>query len=1327
MAELKKKIAERESLKNNSIESREPSPALSHGHEDPTPPPPPPMHPPAPLDNGNTSYKPAAPAAAIQVLQQQQQQLDQHLDQQGISGNNNKRQKIENNPFSPGHQANTNSVSVRGGEDPMRALPKPSNPCYPGLPPWCAPTTTTSAAAPAPIVSGQQQQFQLPDPSKNPIRVALTQPQLDAALLEIQHEKQQTLARRDGLVQLLQEADRAYETLCAQEYTLIVQNTGLEGLLQQQQWQPPPPPLPPLLPTPLPPPPAGEAPLAVTAGNITATKITDKINNKNNRQPPPPPPIQPPPGSMAPPLLPLPLSPPLPLARNVKTGNNKKTRKIELVDVVDLAHEEEKVQEIPPPPPAEVQQQAQPPPRPLIEASAPPSVPQKEVFIPEYDAVSRSLLKLQHNDSFIKRANLARSTRPFTTLLLSPSNITLDPTVPTLDIPRSFLGYSFDLGGYYLRPQGRFINALKKQEGELLPPIVDNKLTAVDKKNDLLTVNLAVASAQQTYSSILLKNKSGNCEAMCFSNSDCGAAEQSKARTAATEHFLKIMKSGLEKKPNSHLLWPFFLQAYLSQPSINAFQARAMIDTAARLAPGYTTWLAAAAKAPTAISAAVVLHRGAVTLVQSDKKNARKAKLSGTVLDLVLRAVRCTSAQDCAASAAPTAPVVSTLCQWHASWCSPPWPLPPSTEPASPLVLHPEQRELILHSLQPHAIMLCMLWSSLAFAAAYDRLPTPVEHRLGEQQQAIGLEWPFSIPTQRLHFVASALEQGLQALRITPAVYYKYIEHLEDSEYVPKYSDPIEMARSCYVDTIRRFGHRSRNQRPLYFPGDPVVKSPNTLDTAFGRKLRANGKPLPENGVSDSHGQDSTPIKEISSSSFPSPSGVVPKSVDRVLVASSHSKAAEVLAREDHEWPCGGDVALALSQACSVIERNLGSDDKKKEKNEEDTKPRGGAGGGSRGDVKGVLPSSLDKEGRNKFENDNGSDMEISFKDEDDQEGGEDQEEGKQRGTRTSGHQQNRNMLRRSFWVNQAKVLINPAATTPILPKSPSQLQWPPVEPRWLRGGAAGHLPLALEAGRSNSPDYLQVGALVSKIKDLPGKALLPVYEELQYRRRLNGTPAAAEICVALLRRAIHLAAADGAKEDEGGDGDGDASLQPGEDTVKERHRQQQEEEKLNGKKARRGGGSEDNPDEIYIAATAANVPASASVPASVPASSLLMSSLPATATPTRKEESFKDVSFTLNFSDLKVASQNGSLSKSPLVSWALPAAAGALVSSTPPAAASLWLEAIHLTALLSTASARELLEAAVAVHPLNSVLKEAGEAVVRDVEEGMGTASLIH
>ena len=84
----------------------------------------------------------------------------------------------------------------------------------------------------------------------------------------------------------------------------------------------------------------------------------------------------------------------------------------------------------------------------------------------------------------------------------------------------------------------------------------------------------------------------------------------------------------------------------------------------------------------------------------------------------------------------------------------------------------------------------------------------------------------------------------------------------------------------------------------------------------------------------------------------------------------------------------------------------------------------------------------------------------------------------------------------------------------------------------------------------------------------------------------------------------------------------------------------------------------------------------------------------------------------------LKEASQKGYLSNSPLVSWALPIAAGALMSSTPPAAASLWLEAIQLTSLVSATSAWELLEAAIAVHPLNGELKMNGETAATEAEK---------
>ncbi|KAL4515845.1 hypothetical protein Ndes2526A_g00549 [Nannochloris sp. 'desiccata'] len=1334
MAELKKKIAERESLKNSSTYSREHSPALSHGHEEPTqppqplPPPPLPPRPPPPEENTHPSYKAAAAAAAAELLQQQQQQRI------GGNNNNNKRQKIGNTPVNPGYQPTTSGLLVQGGEDPMSPLPKPNNTFLPGGgggvdggPPRPVATnkTTTTVPVPVSVVFGHQRQFQLPNATGGTNRAVLPQPQLDAALRDIQREKQQTLARRDGLVQLLQEADRTYETLCAQEYALIVQNTGLEGLLQQQQWQPPPPPPPPLLlPAPValprPRPPAGGEPLAAATGNNTSTRITDNKNNKtnNNKQPPPPPP--PPAHPLeGPATLLLPLQ--LPLAGNDNAGGkNNKKRKIDHVDVVDLVTEEEEVHEEPPaiPPAPVLHPQASPPPPPpppLLEASSSPSAPLEEGFIPEYDAVSQSLLKLEPNDSFIRRANRARSTRPFTSLLLSPANISIYSSLSTLDIARSLLGYSLELGGYYLRPQGRFINLLRKEEGACIPLIVENNLTNVDKENDLLPVNLALASAQRTYKSIILQGTNGNSGAIDSSKSSSNAAEQLKARGAATEEILKVLKAGVEKKPTSQLLWPIFLQAYLSQPSISASQARAMIDTAAGLAPGYTTWLAAAAKAPTAISAAVILHRGAVTLVQSDLKNARKAKLAGIVLDLTLRAVRavcCTNPRSVpppAASgggdaAAPTAPEVSILCQWHAAWCSPPWsplPSPPSTETAGPLLLHPEQRQVILNSLQPHAIMLCMLWSSLAFAAAYHRLPTPVEHRLGEQQQAIGLEWPFPIPFWRLHFVASALEQGLQALRITPAVYYKYVEHLEDAMYVPKYGDPIDIARSSFVDTIRRFAHRTRNQRPLYFPGD-VVKNPNKLNTALVWKFSVDGKPLPGSGVFDTTcGPHSPPINGVSPASFSSSAAGVPTSVDRVLVASSRAQAAEVLAREDHGWPCGGDVGLALFQASNLKRHDENYTTGGKVENLRD----GGGGGGV------LPPTSLHREGRKKSKDGNGSDMDISSEEDQDQE----EREMMQQSSAGGGQHAINNLFSKSFWENQAKILVNPAATAPALPRSPSQLQWPPVEMQWVRGGAGGHLPLALEAAEKGSTlDYVQIGALVSSIKNIPAEALLPIYEEVQCRRRLNGTPAAAEICVALLRRAEELAAA-GAEAAEGpkGDehGDGDATPQPGDDA--KQHQEEQQGQKKRRKKTRKGGGCEKN-NILNSGTTNKTARASAS------GFSLLMSALPATRTPTLKSFT-KNGSPTLSLSLLKEASQKGYLSKSPLVSWALPAAAGALVSSTPPAAASLWLEAIRLTALLSTTSARELLEAAVAVHPLNSVLKEAGEAVAKRTPRGGG------
>jgi len=1329
MAELKKKIAERESLKiSSSACSREHSPALSHGHEEPTQLPPPPPRNPPPPENEHASFKPAAPAAgaANQPPPPQQQQ-------QGIVGDNNNCQQIENNPGNPPtYQPNTGYTFVRGGvgeEDFIRPRLNSDNTHVPGFrvndgsgPPWPVVTTTTTTTTPAPVVSGQQL-IQSPNSIDFHKRVVLTQSQFEAALLDIRRKKQQALDCRDGIAHLLQEAERAYETLCTEEYTLVVQNNGLEGLLQHQQWQPPP-----TLPLPLPLPVAGGAPLAATAaaaGNIS-TKIDDSNTTNtnttiiNNNQPPPPPPV---PGSLS---LPSPAQ--LPLSR---------------VEMVDLLHKEDTMHEIPPPPPPPlppspppppstvgggVQQQEAPPPPPPLEASPLPRLPEKEGnFIPEYHAVSQSLVTMHDNDSFIKRVNLTRSTRPFTTLLLSPATLTLDPGAPTLDaIARSLLGYSFDFGGYYLRLQGRWTNLVKKGERELvlLPPFSESTidaLTTAEKENDLLAVNLALASAQHTYNTILVENSSNtnrNSEGIVHvskSNSD-SATEQSKARTAAAEQFLKVLKTGLGKKPASQLLWPYFLQAYLSQPSITASEARATIDAAAKLAPGYATWLAAAAKAPTAISAAVILHRGAVTLVQSDKKYARKAKLTGTVLDLILRAVRavcCTSAPAAASMSAGggsdlatglTAPVVSTLCQWHAAWCSAPWyplPLPVSTETVGPLVLHPEQRELILSSLQPHPTMLCILWSSLAFAAAYDRLPTAVEHRLGEQQQALRLEWPLPIPNQRLHFVASALEQGLQALRITPAVYYKYIELLEDSSYDVQYTDTINMARSCFVDTIRRFGHRTKNRRPLYFQGD--AKSPdNVWYTARVRTRSADGKPDANGG--GGNGQQSPPPPSSSPSSFPSP-GVIPKSVDRILVASSHPQAAEVLAREDHGWPRGGDVGLALFQAYTIAKYYRGSDDgEEKKKNGDDDEPRdrGGGSGGS-GFPHSLINTSINK---NKPKDTTGSDMDISSDGEEE----EDEKEKKKKRITVSGGWQSTTMLRRSFWENHAKVLVNLAATTPAFPKSPSQLQWPPVEPKWLRGRAGGHFPLALEARQSNIPDYVQVGALVFRIKDLPAEALLPVYEEVQCRRIFNGAPAAAEICVALLRRAIELAAAiDELKGDEDGDDDTDVFLPlPGEDynnnNSTHTFKPQQEGNKKKRKKTRReGGGGKRGKGKVdkYAHARASG-------------SSLLMSAPPAASIPTVLG-STKDISSASHSSVFKEASQktlnpNGLLSNSPLVSWALPAAAGALVSSTPPAAACVWLEAIHLTALLSTAPAWELLEAALEVHPLNPTLREAEE-----------------
>ena len=71
-------------------------------------------------------------------------------------------------------------------------------------------------------------------------------------------------------------------------------------------------------------------------------------------------------------------------------------------------------------------------------------------------------------------------------------------------------------------------------------------------------------------------------------------------------------------------------------------------------------------------------------------------------------------------------------------------------------------------------------------------------------------------------------------------------------------------------------------------------------------------------------------------------------------------------------------------------------------------------------------------------------------------------------------------------------------------------------------------------------------------------------------------------------------------------------------------------------------------------------------------------------------------------------------LGKDPGVSWALGGAAGALVVASPPAAPSVWLQALRLTSLVSVVSTWELLGAAVRVHPLNEWLKREGERVAR-------------
>jgi hypothetical protein len=1311
MAELKKKIAEREALKNShNYYSREQSPADNDtdalpplpAPQPPSIPPPQITRPPPPPENQHPSYQAAAGArtagaAALPFLPQQQQ-----WQQQGPPLGMHPGYQHSHHPHQLGFP-----IPVLG--DPL----PPPNPSFPppgavgvGGPP--RPMYSLTAGIPTapppmpvapPIQYHQHQPIGYPPPPNTTTnRVALTQQEFDAALVSIQHEKQMMLAHRDGLLQQLDDVEGAYGALCAEEYALIVGNTGLEGLLEQQQWQPPPPPLP------------------TTAAPATGTR-------------------------------------------------NKKKRKFSEVEVIDLVTSPEK--EVPPPPPSP------PPPQPdsSVLKSTPSGGSLEDTFIPEYERIPSNLL-LKGN-YVVMRRNQAPA-RLFKSILLSPASISsscsntsdISSLLSTFDLPKTLLGFSFDLGGYYLRPQARCIDALlknqsQKEEGrggggggsdvnnvdELISKLLlDGKaletLTATEKNSELAIVNVALANGHRAY---LRSFKT-----LAGGSSSKDPLKTAAAQTAATEAVMKILKTGVEKKPNSQLLWPLYLQIYLSQPSITAPQARAVIDTAAKQAPGYTTWLAAAAAAPTPLSAAIILHRGAVTIVKSNEKNLRKAKLAGVVLDLTLRAVRavCCASSCCDAVAYPPLTgnqqqqdeqqphvLSSVLCEWQAAWCTPLWAeFSPTSSmeietkktaetaaaATNSLVLLPNERERILSSLESHIAMLCMLWSTHAFAAAYNRLPTSVEHRLGEQQQASALEWPDPIPNERLPFVVAALEQGLQAMRITPAVYYKYIEELEQQQSCSitrtittntnststsnrtisnpislssTFADVNDIAKRCFVDTVRRFGHRTGNKYHLYFPGDGFGTN-RTINTSINNTTHNT---VFGNGGGSGGGSDSGYVVVLGAGGvqLTGSTSLYSGRVERVLVASSHELAAQVLAKEEHGWPCGGDVGLMPSQILRIL-REEADGEKRSRK--------------------------LDSKGTS------GSDMDISSDEDDDGE----QKQHKQQKDGGKTVKKSATAMpsppSSSLWRDRAKALVNciaPPTTASTPNQSPSKgstttvLQWPAVETKWIAAGAGPHLPLILQTASNNNSDntgsaaatttatgappldYFQVGAVVECIKHLPKEALLHVYEEVDCRSNLSGTQAAAEICVALLRRAMELAAAGVSLHGS------EIPLQKRQSQLEEDASQQQQQQQQSTlspnkkKKTRRSGAKITKKKSIARSRSATPVP------------------MPAPPAPASKGPLFSDSRW---FSLLQNASKRGLLSQSPLVSWALPVAAGALVASTPPAAASLWLETIRLTALLSVVSALELAEAAVAVHPLNKDLQKAREAAAAAAAAGQRT-----
>ncbi len=1265
MAELKKKIAEREALKNSvTAYSREHSPAISNGNGTNTmllppltctrPPHPPPGH-------ENASMLAFTLAHHQQEHHQQQQQA---LPPPPPATVGNKRQRVTVEPVVYHHHQH-----LHGGGDPPSPLPHTLPPVFPypfpssggaGFAPPPPPRPMYSAAIaaqpipqpiPLPAAIAHPHHHHLPmhstpmhlhtipltptslnptttatdtTPTTNNNRVALSQPEFEAALHHLQARKHHTLLHRDGLIHQLQESERVYEALCAEEYALVVGTSGLEGLLQQQQWQPPPPPFPPAA--------------AAAAVGFQA------------------------PIAFAP------------------TNTNK--RKIDEVDIIDLAHDAVEEEEIPPPPP--------PPPPPPMEPPPPPPLQQpskrivstildEEASIPEYQPVSEIVLEDMAAGTTIKRASLGRSTRPFTSLLLSPAGISPSSLLSSFDISKSILGFSLDFGRYYLQPQGQCVDTFfacqsKKKGVDFLPLLLDDARFALltasrdTKENDLVVANIALTTAQRVYHDTI------QCIDLSLSRSMTEKDRREEARSTAVNVALKIVGTALEKKPNSQLLSSVYLQLYLREHRITPQQARVTIDVVTKDASGYLTWLGVAAAAPSDLSAAVVLHRGAVSLVQSDEKNARKLKLAGVVLDLTLRALRavcsCTANSNNISMRSRSdddgrsivyldvgSQVLPSISPWHAAWCSSPWStlLHPNgtltTDPTSALVLLPEHRELIVNAVSSHPTMLCVLWSTIAFTAAYHRLPRPVEHLLGEQKQAIALDWQHPIAPERIPFVVSALEQGLFALRITPAVYYNFIEQLENPHWEPSQCTISEFvnneAKRCFVDTVRRFVFCTGNVLPLYFPGD--------LSTANFPSMRSGG------GGSSGKPQNSPSKSKSTNLKTPAAAAAKTKSinrVDRVLVASSHEQAAEILKRTDHGWPRGGDVGFQL---CRVIEiKPFTPPPPPPPETTTETKSGGGGGGTKRS-------SGGDTDANNDNANNSGKD-ELEQQNQ--------QEEEPTPLTSLS-----------SFWKDQAKVLVNHASTSPIFPKSPP-LQWPAMDPQWMPPYSR-NLPLALHCRTGNLPDYVSTGALVECIQRLPAEALFFVYEKVQDDDIMNGTPAAAEICVALLQRAIAITAtAAGIEDDRGESGGKEKGNQSEKDHIEENSTTKQ-----NSTTKKKRGGKRNNKN-------LSSPPTVAAQPPPPPPLSVVdaLSTRGCPSNPTYPS---------INISLLEEASKRGCLTTSPLVSWAVPIAAGALISSAPPAAASLWNQAMHITSFISANGAWELLLAAFDVHCFDQRLAE--------------------